>query len=74
MKLTDFLVNMQGSEVKVAVTEKQLRQFAQQSFGWEGLAKEQGKTIEKLMAKIDRLEDELALKELKEPVTIDLFT
>ena len=74
MKLSDFLANMQGSDVKVAVTEKQLRQFAQQSFGWEGLAKEQGKTIKKLMAKIDRLETKLILKGIKEPVTIDLFT
>jgi len=73
IKLSDFLSDMRDSEVKVAVTEKQLRQFTQQSFGWENLAKEQGKTIEKLTAKIVSLEARLEMKSLNKCQTINLF-
>jgi len=73
IKLSDFLSDMRDSEVKVAVTEKQLRQFAQQAFGWETLAKEQGKTIEKLTAKIVSLEARLEMRSLNKCQTINLF-
>jgi len=72
MKLSDFLADMQDSG-KVAVKAKDLRKYAQQCQEWERIAISQGDTIKKLMTKIDRLEEKLVLKEIEEPLEIDLF-
>lgn len=72
MKLSDFLTDM-VTKGTVKVEAKYLRQFAQQALGWEEVAKQQSITIDKQEAMIDRLRAKLALKELEEPVTIDLF-
>ncbi len=72
MKLSDFLADMQDSG-KVVVKAKDLRKYTQQCKEWERIAISQGDTIKKLMAKIDRLEEKLVLKEIAEQVEIDLF-
>ena len=72
MRLTDFLVNMQDTG-RVLVEAKQLRKYAQTAKGWEDLVGTMAKTNSNLRDKVDRLEAKLALKEIEEPATIDLF-
>jgi len=72
MKLSDFLADMQDSG-KVVVKAKDLRKYAQQCLYWERAIRCQDDVIKKLMDKIDRLEEKLVLKEIEEPLEIDLF-
>jgi len=72
MKLSTFLTNMNDSEKLVAVTEKQLREYAQQCNDWRVTAEWQEDKIKKMQLHIERLEAKLELKEIDKLVTIDL--
>lgn len=60
-KLSDFLTDMRDSDKVVGVKEYMLRDYARQCNEWQKLAEEQTKTISDLLAKIDKLEENIEL-------------
>lgn len=63
--LTQFLTDMRDSDNIVGVKESQLRNYARQFQEWEKLAENQSKTINELLKKIEKLEDDIELYKIE---------
>lgn len=71
-KLSQFMRDMRDSQNKVLVSEKQLRDYAQNTEAIIRISEERKKRINRLLDKVNALEAKIAILEIDRPDTIDL--